>query len=148
MIQDVETYLTLHSWAITLESIRVSRIFSQISLKPQKGVSIIFKGLSIISKRLSIISDLGARIWKWTIYSCDYLIAHTVRAYVHDAHVLVFYNFIQSLRAFRLAQLGGLAAWRLGGLEARWLELLCFRSLEGRRKLKAKMMLQTLREAC
>ena len=79
IIRDVETYLTLHSWAITLELTRVSSIFSQMSSSPQKGVSIIFKGLSIISKRLSIISDLGARIWKWTIYLCDYLIGHTIR---------------------------------------------------------------------
>ena len=35
--------------------------------------------------------------------------------------------------------------WMLGGLEARWLELLCFRSLERRSKLQAKMMLQRLR---
>ena len=33
----------------------------------------------------------------------------------------------------------------LGGLEARWLELLCFRSLERRSKLQAKIMLQRLR---
>ncbi len=36
----------------------------------------------------------------------------------------------------------------LGGLEARWLELLCFRSLERGSKLQAKIMLQRLREAC